>query len=149
MFGLAHGALDGRNVGDWSFRVLVTDDEKRLFSRVECLVDLKVISVSGRVPVMYSVEASDLSLSGLGVEHEPGEARFTTGEKVLVTILGLPPVRAKVCWVGTNRAGLQFYDTLQNVTDSWVGEVLAAQGAKIGQLLRANAVGFEGIALEL
>jgi PilZ domain len=129
--------------------MLTAQKEKRLFSRVSCLVDLKAISIGGKVPVMHSVEASDLSLSGLGVRFDPTDARFSVGEKSLVTIFGLPPVRAKVCWVGPKRAGFQFFDTLQNVADSWVGEVLAAQGARMGQLLQADAVGFEGIQVDL
>ena len=122
--------------------MLAGNTEKRLFSRIECLVDLETTSLEGQAPPVYEVEASNLSLSGLGVKFEPGTVGLKAGQKVLITIYGFPAVRARVCWVGVNRAGLRFYDSLKAITDSWVGDVLAAQGAKIGQLLRAEEVGY-------
>jgi hypothetical protein len=112
--------------------------DQRSFTRLECMVDLTVISTGHAMPAVQNVEACDLSLSGVGLRFPEGHALFTLGAKVLVTMPGLPPTKAKVCWVGVDRAGLQFTESISTIANSWVGEVFAAQGARMLQLLGAQ-----------
>ena len=112
-----------------------TDTKGRIFSRVECLVDLEIITQGLAAPEVHRVEALNLSLSGLGVTFDPKFSRLVTSSSVTVQMYGLPPVSAVVCWVGSGRAGLRFTDPLCKIMNSWVGEVLCAQGVKIGNLV--------------
>lgn len=112
-----------------------TDTKGRIFSRVECLVDLEIVTQGLAAPEIHRVEALDLSLSGLGVTFDPKINRLLASSSVSVRMYGFPPVSAVVCWVGTDRAGLRFTDPLCEIMNSWVGEVLCAQGVKVGNLV--------------
>ena len=109
-------------------------DEKRVFSRVECLVDLEVSSGDNCTNLPQNVEALDLSLLGLGFERSPADDSPPIGDTLTVGIHGFPSVKAKVRWVQGRRVGVQFCGRLHDIVDSWVGEVLAAQGVKVRDL---------------
>lgn len=109
-------------------------DEKRIFSRVECVVDLELESSEGKV----HVEAVDLSLLGLGFSRSHLTQELRTGQTVRVGIEGLRPVLAQVRWLDSSRVGVQFCGRFHDIVDSWVGEVLSAQGVKIRDLFSFN-----------
>jgi hypothetical protein len=111
--------------------------EKRVFSRVECLVDLEVVSEQQRVRP-ETVEAVDLSLLGVGFERSKDEPVLQLGTPVTVSMVGLRPVEGRVRWNRGNRVGVQFCGRFQDIVDSWVGEVLAAQGVRIQDLFSLN-----------
>lgn len=108
--------------------------EKRVFSRVECFVDLEVESQEGT----ESVEAVDLSLLGLGFSCATLRRELRTGQRVRVGMAGLRPVLAQVRWQDGSRVGVQFCGRFHDIVDSWVGEVLSAQGVKVQDLFCFN-----------
>ncbi len=114
--------------------------EKRVFSRFECLMDLelseepKATSVSKPQPA-EAIQAIDLSLLGLGFERSPELSPLSLGETVTVAIHGFQPVQAKVRWNDGSRVGVQFCGRLHDIIESWVGEVLAAQGVRVQDLI--------------
>ena len=104
--------------------------EKRVFSRVPCLVDLEVVEEGAQQARSESVEAVDLSLLGVGFEVKETHKALLPGDTVTVGMHGLRPVRAKVRWNHGTRVGGRFHD----IMESWVGEVLSAQGVRIQDL---------------
>lgn len=111
-----------------------TGNEKRVFSRVKCLVDLEVSSQNREAKLPQNVEALDLSLLGLGFERDSEVSPLPIGDTLTVGIHGFPTVQAKVRWVEGRRVGVQFCGRLHDIVDSWVGEVLAAQGVRVRDL---------------
>lgn len=109
-----------------------TAREKRVFSRVECLLDLELVHEQTE-----EIEALDLSLLGLGFQRDPASTPLPVGRDVSVGIHGFTPVRAQVRWDDGSRVGVQFCGRLHDIIDSWVGEVLAAQGVRVGDLIEA------------
>ncbi|MGE0488888.1 MAG: PilZ domain-containing protein [Vulcanimicrobiota bacterium] len=108
--------------------------EKRLFSRIGCGLDLTLRRSLG--DQYCSVSCRDLSLSGLGLR----QARdIQVGEEVQVTLEGFPPVKAQVKWLSERGAGLSFQGSLGQIADTWVGEVLAAHGIRVKDLLEKVA----------
>lgn len=119
-------------------RMKRTEDgrEKRVFSRVECLVDLEV-----QCPKVApdKVEAVDLSLLGVGIKFKnPQQPAIHPGDDVTVGMHGLKPVQGKVRWQDGERVGVQFCGRFHDIIESWVGEVLAAQGVKVRDLFSDN-----------
>lgn len=112
-----------------------SNEEKRIFSRVPCLVDLEVIG-AGTPPT--AVEAVDLSLLGVGFTIRRPETKVEIGEQVEIGMHGLRTVRGQVRWNHGGRVGVQFRGRFQDIVDSWVGEVLAAQGVRLGDLVRVE-----------
>lgn len=110
--------------------------EKRVFSRIECLVDLEVLGHTEENE--ETVEAVDLSLLGLGFERNAQGGRYLPGDTVTVGMHGLRPVQAKVRWNSGQRVGVQFCGRFHDIIDSWVGEVLSAQGVRIQDLFSTN-----------
>ncbi len=104
--------------------------EKRVFSRVECLLDLELEHEKTE-----SIEAIDLSLLGLGFHRNTVSAPLPLGRTVTVGIHGFTPVKAQVRWDDGSRVGVQFCGRLHDIVNSWVGEVLAAQGVRVGDLV--------------
>ena len=104
--------------------------EKRVFSRVDCLLDLELEHGSTE-----DVEALDLSLQGLGFQRDTLKEPLPLGRTVTIGIHGFPPVQAQVRWNDGSRVGVQFCGHLHDIVDSWVGEVLAAQGIRVGELI--------------
>lgn len=116
--------------------------EKRVFSRVECLMDLEVEKISAAEAESDSpeeVEAIDLSLLGLGFQRPRSGHPLPLGSRVTVGLHGFPPVQAQVRWDDGARVGVQFCGRLQEIVESWVGEVLAAQGVRVGDLFEVYA----------
>ncbi len=112
--------------------------EKRIFSRVECLMDLELERHDERA-LTEEVEALDLSLLGLGFQRPPGETPLPLGSRVTVGLHGFPPVQAQVRWNDGARVGVQFCGRLHEIMESWVGEVLAAQGVRVRDLFEVYA----------
>lgn len=108
--------------------------EKRVFSRVECFVDLEVESQEG----IERVEAIDLSLLGLGFSGATLRNELRAGQRVRVAMSGLRPVLAQVRWQDGSRVGVQFCGRFHDIVESWVGEVLSAQGVKVQDLFCYN-----------
>lgn len=119
-----------RRIQKSSARSEVSANEKRVFSRVECLLDLEL-----QHGLTEDVEALDLSLQGLGFQRDLHKGPLPLGKTVTVGIHGFPPVVAQVRWNEGSRVGVQFCGQLHDILDSWVGEVLAAQGIRIGDLI--------------
>lgn len=109
--------------------------EKRVFSRVSCLVDLELSAPTAEGDAFEGVEAVDLSLLGLGFQRSRSEAPLPLGEKVTVGLPGFQPVKAEVRWKHGDRVGVQFCGRMQDIVESWVGEVLAAQGVRLRDLI--------------
>lgn len=109
--------------------------EKRLFSRIDCLIDLELIPLDDGSAAFCQLEAFNLSISGLGVKFDPARTRLRAGQPVLICLRGFRPVKARICWVICDRAGLRFDDALPAITESWVGEVLASQGRSVRELV--------------
>jgi PilZ domain len=109
--------------------------EKRVFSRIECLVDLEVQGAGENDDASETVEAIDLSLLGVGFERKPGQPELRLGETVTVSLGGIGPLNAKVRWNRGLRVGVQFCGRFQDIVESWVGEVLSAQGVRIRDIL--------------
>lgn len=105
-------------------------NEKRVFSRVECLLDLEL--EHGKTE---PIEAIDLSLLGLGFHRNTVSSPLPMGRTVTVGIHGFAPVKAQVRWDDGSRVGVQFCGRLHDIVNSWVGEVLAAQGVRVGDLV--------------
>jgi hypothetical protein len=112
--------------------------EKRVFSRVECLMDLELENGSSESARIEPIEAIDLSLLGLGFQRGEGSEPIPLGRTVKVAIHGFPAVQAQVRWIRGSRVGVQFCGRLHDIMESWVGEVLAAQGVKLGDLFEAG-----------
>ena len=108
--------------------------EKRVFSRVPCLVDLEVVEEGAQQARSESVEAVDLSLLGVGFEVKETQRALLPGDTVTVGMHGLRPVRAQVRWNTGTRVGVQFCGRFHDIMESWVGEVLSAQGVRIQDL---------------
>ena len=108
--------------------------EKRVFSRIPCLVDLEVVEVGTQQARSESVEAVDLSLRGVGFEVKETQKALLPGDTVTVGMHGLRPVRAQVRWNHGTRVGVQFCGRFHDIMESWVGEVLAAQGVRVQDL---------------
>jgi len=108
--------------------------EKRVFSRVRCLVDLEVRGEA----VGETVEAVDLSLLGVGFQRHKDEPEIEPGATLTVGMQGLKPLKGKVRWNHGSRVGVQFCGRFHDIVESWVGEVLAAQGVKIQDLFSNN-----------
>lgn len=108
--------------------------EKRVFSRVRCLVDLEV-TANTKVPTQ--VEAVDLSLLGVGLKIKRPTTDIKIGDQVVVGMHGLKPIKGQVRWNSGPRLGVQFRGRFHDIVDSWVGEVLAAQGVTIKDLIQA------------
>lgn len=113
---------------------LNSDLEKRVFSRVDCYVDLDLESPVGT----ERVEAVDLSLLGLGFERTQTQPELQAGSTLTLCMHGLRPVAAKVRWQHGARVGVQFCGRFHDIVDSWVGEVLAAQGVTIRDVFCFN-----------
>jgi hypothetical protein len=111
--------------------------EKRVFSRIPCLVDLEVRGEES-IESPETVEALDLSLLGVGFEAQ-NEQSLTPGDTVTVGMHGLRPVMGQVRWHSGKRVGVQFCGRFHDITESWVGEVLAAQGVRVQDLFLAPA----------
>lgn len=109
------------------------ESEKRVFSRIECLVDLELHQGSDRQNG-EKVEAVDLSLLGVGLSRRTESKELQLGDTVSVGMHGLRPVSAKVRWKSGSRVGVQFCGRFHDIIDSWVGEVLAAQGVRVQDL---------------
>ena len=117
--------------------------EKRVFSRIPCLVDLEVrgqehTETTETAETTETVEAVDLSLLGVGFERGRSEQALAPGDTVTVGMHGLRPVRAQVRWNTGERVGVQFCGRFHDIMESWVGEVLAAQGVRVQDLLLAR-----------
>ena len=112
-----------------------SDEEKRVFSRVPCLVDLEVV---GAQTPPTPVEAVDLSLLGVGFTLRRPETMVKIGEQVEIGMHGLRAVRGQVRCNRAGRVGVQFRGRFQDIVDSWVGEVLSAQGVRLGDLVRVE-----------
>ena len=112
--------------------------EKRVFSRTECLMDLELRGKGRAREQADRIEAVDLSLLGLGFERIEGSPDLNPGDTVTVEMHGLNPVTAKVRWNRGERVGVQFCGRFQDIIESWVGEVLAAQGVRIQDLFSVN-----------
>lgn len=112
-----------------------TGIEKRVFSRIPCLVDLEV-SREANPFLMEKVEAVDLSLLGVGFEAPEPSSPMEPGETVTVGMEGLRPIRGQVRWNSGERVGVQFSGRFHDIVESWVGEVLAAQGVRLRDLLQ-------------
>ncbi len=112
--------------------------EKRVFSRIECLVDLEIQAQCFSEPGVEKVEALDLSLLGVGFERKRTDPEFQLGQTVTLGMHGLTPIQAKVRWNSGDRVGVQFCGRFQDIVESWVGEVLAAQGVRIQDLFSVN-----------
>lgn len=108
--------------------------EKRVFTRVRCLVDLE-LSVEKSEAELDQVEAIDLSLLGLGFQRSPQKKALELGDTVTVNLPGFQPVKAEVRWNRGSRVGVQFCGRMQDIVESWVGEVLAAQGVRLRDLI--------------
>lgn len=108
--------------------------EKRVFSRVDCFVDLEIEGDTGS----EQVEAVDLSLLGVGFERSQDQPDLLPGQTLTVGMHGLKPVEAKVRWKTGQRVGVQFCGRFHDIVESWVGEVLAAQGVKVQDLFSLN-----------
>ncbi len=119
---------NGNNEG---LKVLSALSEKRIFSRIECWVDLEVQGQRRDQEFCDKVEALDLSLLGVGFERKDGGCEYDLGDTVTVAMQGLPAVDAKVRWNSGSRVGVQFCGRIQDILESWVGEVLAAQGVRV------------------
>ncbi len=112
-------------------------NEKRVFSRVPCLLDLQLAKSrqdEGAVEV-EPIEAIDLSLLGLGFQRKNGPDYLVLGDEVAVNLYGHHPVRAVVKWKSGDRIGVQFCGRFQDILESWVGDVLAAQGVRLKDVL--------------
>lgn len=109
--------------------------EKRIFSRVTCLMDLKLSSPTHGEGSLEDVEAIDLSLLGLGFQRSESAEVLPCGQKVTVTLPGFQPVRAEVRWQSGSRVGVRFCGRMQDIVESWVGEILAAQGVRLRDLI--------------
>jgi PilZ domain-containing protein len=105
-----------------------TGSEKRVFSRIPCLVDLEV-RADDQSP--KKVEAVDLSLLGVGFDTEKDDRTLTPGDSVTVGMHGLLPVQGQVRWNSGQRVGVQFCGRFHDIMESWVGEVLSAQGVRV------------------
>ena len=119
--------------------ILERDSDKRVFSRVPCLVDLEVQEEKPTASPPETVEAVDLSLLGVGFERPDGSSTssaYNLGDTLTVGMYGLAPIRAQVRWNNGSRVGVQFCGRFHDIMDSWVGEVLAAQGVTIQDLFR-------------
>lgn len=84
------------------------------------------------------VEAVDLSLLGVGFETQMVDTELTPGENVTVGMHGLRPVKGQVRWNSGERVGVQFCGRFHDIMESWVGEVLAAQGVRVQDLFRTR-----------
>lgn len=104
------------------------EKEKRVFSRIDCELDLMLEKDTATIPVT----SRDLSLSGIGLQQPSG---IEVGDRVSVALEGFQPVPCSVRWTETRRAGLRFDGSIQTVLDTWVGEVLAAQGLRVADLV--------------
>lgn len=116
----------------------VEGNDKRVFSRVPCLVDLEVLEEGGPSGTPETVEALDLSLLGVGFERSGNEQSLLPGQTVSVGMHGLTPVQAQVRWNHGSRVGVQFCGRFHDIMESWVGEVLAAQGVRVQDLFRVG-----------
>lgn len=134
-------------------REAVSGSEKRTFSRVPCLLDLEIEALDApyrveREPLeggfseadsVEEVEAIDLSLLGLGFSRQEQTLPLELGDEVAVRLFGHKPVKAQVKWNTGDRVGIQFSGPIQEIIESWVGDVLAAQGVRwrdvLGQAL--------------
>lgn len=118
--------------------------EKRVFSRVECLLDLELGSACARsleveeLVEVEDIEAINLSLLGLGFCRNQDVNPLAAGQRVSVGLHGFRPVNALVRWNEGDRVGVQFCGQLQEIVDSWVGEVLAAQGVRVQDLFEVT-----------
>ncbi len=131
----------------------VGGSEKRTFSRVPCLLDLEIEALDGpqgverepldsafsQVDSVEEVEAIDLSLLGLGFSRRGQSLPLELGDQVAVRLFGHKPVKAQVKWNAGDRVGVQFSGPIHEIIESWVGDVLAAQGVRwrdvLGQAL--------------
>lgn len=119
--------------------------EKRVFSRFECLMDLELsgereTSDATEPQDLEAIQALDLSLLGLGFERGPEMGPLPLGETVTVGIHGFQAVQAKVRWNDGPRVGVQFCGRLHDIIESWVGEVLAAQGVRVRDLIGVSTL---------
>ncbi len=109
--------------------------EKRVFGRVECLLDLELVDEGVGVE---AIEAVDLSILGLGFQRAENVSPLPPGRKVTLGIPGFPAVQAQVRWNRGSRVGVQFCGRLHDIVESWVGEVLAAQGVRMRDLFEIS-----------
>jgi hypothetical protein len=112
--------------------------EKRIFSRVECLLDLELEDSTTSAQPAEAIEAIDLSILGLGFQRSAASKPLPLGSTVTVGIHGFPAVKAQVRWIRGSRVGVQFCGRLHDIVESWVGEVLAAKGVRIGDLFEVS-----------
>lgn len=115
----------------------VSAAEKRVFSRVECLLDLELEN-GNSLAEAEPIEAIDLSILGLGFQRGDQSAPLPLGTTVSVGIHGFAPVKAQVRWNHGSRVGVQFCGRLHDIIESWVGEVLAAQGVRVQDLFEVT-----------
>jgi hypothetical protein len=116
----------------------IEQGEKRVFSRVECLLDLELKDQQVDPLGVEAIEACDLSILGLGFQRSAQDRPLPLGRRVTVGIHGFPPVQAQVRWNRGSRVGVQFCGRLQDIIESWVGEVLAAQGVRVQDLFEVS-----------
>lgn len=112
--------------------------EKRVFSRVACMMDLELEGSSGPFAPVEAVEAVDLSLLGLGFQRAESAVPLPLGSTVTLGIHGFAPVQAQVRWNDGDRVGVQFCGRLHDIIESWVGEVLSAQGVRVQDLFEVG-----------
>lgn len=102
-------------------------------------MDLELENGTLDTPV-EAIEAIDLSLLGLGFQRDSNTPPLPLGSTVTVGIHGFPPVRAQVRWNSGSRVGVQFCGRLHDIIESWVGEVLAAQGVRVRDLFEVSRI---------
>ena len=109
--------------------------DNRIFPRIDCCLDLEINTFGIQA---YELEAVDLSLTGVGVEFKAAlnPFVFVPGTPVEVAIPGFQALKATICWSGGRRVGLKFVASFQEIFDSWVGEIMAAQGVLIKDVTR-------------
>ena len=114
-----------------------SEAEKRVFTRVECLMDLELKN-SNSLTSVEPIEAIDLSILGLGFQRSDESTPLPLGTTVSVAIHGFAPIKAQVRWNHGSRVGVQFCGRLHDIVESWVGEVLAAQGVRVQDLFEVS-----------
>ena len=96
------------------------------------------LEVNGDSFESEEVEALDLSLLGLGFERDPVKDPLPLGQVLDIGIHGFAPLQAKVRWIEGSRVGVQFCGRLSEIVESWVGEVMSAQGVRVKDLFEAT-----------
>lgn len=90
--------------------------------RVDCKANLKVGST------YYSVGVHDISLGGIKVEPVD---EYCLGEKVVIVVESLKPIKGEVRWYSERRAGIVFDKPLEfNELAEWMGKRLEMASLK-------------------